>query len=238
MEIINNPNFKYGALIGMTQTVIGYPFDTIKTMKQSNNTTNINTNTYTNINTNTNFKPLNLKRLYQGVRFPMYMSIGFNSGVFGLYSTFLNYGYSRESSGFLAGGIMAIVSNPFEYYKVNSQVGQKFQYSNMWKGVSYTFWRESIATGFYFSNYHLLTTNFALSPFIAGGISGCLSWTITYPIDTLKTIKQSNDTLELRQIFTMIKKKQIKIWNGFFTCQIRAFIVNGVSFVMYEYLNV
>ena len=35
----------------------------------------------------------------------------------------------------------------------------------------------------------------------------------------------------------MFKKGEIKIWNGFFTCQCRAFIVNGISFVMYDYFK-
>lgn len=216
-------DFRNGAIIGMTQTLIGYPLDTIKTMKQHNQIIKINRS--------------NILRLYQGVKYPLCMSIGFNSGVFGLYSIFLKKGLSHESSGFLAGGIMGILSNPFEYYKVNSQVGNNFNYKHIWKGGNYTFWRESIAHSFYFSCYNYLTENKGFYPFLSGGISGCLSWTITYPIDTIKTIKQSNINLNVWDIMKMVKKGEIKIWNGFFTCQIRAFIVNGISFVMYDYFK-
>lgn len=218
-------DFRNGAIIGMTQTLIGYPLDTIKTMKQNNQ--NINFGNRKN----------NILRLYQGVKFPLSMSIGFNSGVFGLYSIFLKKGLSHESSGFLSGGIMGIFSNPFEYYKVNSQVGNKFKYQNMWKGGNYTFWRESIGHCFYFSSYHYFTESIGFSPFLSGGMSGCLSWTITYPIDTMKTIKQSHNNIKIIEILKMIKTGEIKIWNGFFTCQIRAFIVNGISFVMYDYFK-
>ena len=216
-------DFRNGAIIGMTQTFIGYPLDTIKTMKQNNQMV-----------TNKGF---NIVRLYKGFKYPLYMSIGFNSGVFGLYSIFLKKGMTHESSGFLAGGIMGILSNPLEYYKINSQVGNNFKYQNMWKGVNYTFWRESIAHSFYFSSYEYLNKNIGISPFLSGGISGCISWTVSYPIDTMKTIKQSNSNIKIKDIMKMIKKGEIKIWNGFFTCQIRAFIVNGISFVMYDYFK-
>lgn len=223
METTDLINFRNGAFIGMTQTLIGYPLDTIKTMKQNNQIIKINGS--------------NIVRLYQGIKYPLCMSIGFNSGVFGMYSIFLNNGMTHESSGFLAGGIMGILSNPFEYYKVNSQVGNKFKYLDMWRGSNYTFCRESIAHGFYFSSYNYLTETIKLTPFLSGGISGCISWTITYPIDTMKTIKQSTSNLKISHIIKMVKNREIQIWNGFFTCQIRAFIVNGVSFVMYDYFK-
>ena len=233
MKKENIIDFRNGAIIGMTQTLMGYPLDTIKTLKQNNQNIKITkTKEFNN-----GFNKIKILRLYQGVSYPLYLSIGFNSGVFGLYSIFLKEGMSHQTSGFLAGGIMGIISNPFEYYKVNSQVGNTFKYKNIWKGGNYTFWRESIAHSFYFSSYHYFTEYRNLSPFLAGGISGCLSWTVTYPIDTIKTIKQSNNNLNIGDIIKMVKKREIKIWNGFFTCQCRAFIVNGVSFVMYDYFK-
>lgn len=229
MGKVNIIDFRNGAIIGMTQTLIGYPFDTIKTLKQNNQ--------MIKKKPTSGYSKINILRLYQGVRYPLCMSIGFNSGVFGLYSIFLKKEMSHQTSGFLAGGIMGILSNPLEYYKVNSQVGNNFKYYDMWKGGNYTFWRESIAHSFYFSNYNYLTEKLGFYPFISGGISGCVSWLITYPIDTMKTIKQSNDNLNINDIIKMAKKGEIKIWNGFLACQCRAFIVNGISFVIYEYFR-
>ena len=215
--------FGYGALIGMTQTIIGHPFDTLKTIKQSN--------------ISVTKKDINFKRLFLGIKFPLTISTGFNSGIFGIHTYFLNKDMSHATSGFLAGGIMGLLSNPFEYYKINSQLNKPFNYYQIWKGCGYTISRESIATSYYFSSYNYYTNEHNITPFIAGGISGCSSWLITYPIDTIKTIKQSNDNINLKQIWKIINNKNFNIWNGILICQIRAFIVNGISFVLYEHLK-
>jgi len=222
-------HFGYGAIIGNIQTLIGHPLDTLKALKQ----TNINiTKTH-----------LQIRNLYKGIQYPLAMSITFNSGIFGIYSYLQKLEYSREVSGLISGGIMGFISNPLEYYKINTQIGNKPSLMDhkfniqIWRGCGYTTARESIATGFYFSNYHYLNEQLKLSPFIAGGISGCLSWAITYPLDTLKTIKQSNDISLLNILKTKGGLQHINIWNGFLICQARAFIVNGISFIMYDYLQ-
>ena len=46
-------------------------------------------------------------------------------------------------------------------------------------------YRESIACGFYFYTYDKLNTNY--NSFFSGGMAGCVAWTMTYPIDVLKT---------------------------------------------------
>ena len=75
-------------------------------------------------------------------------------------------------------------------------------------------------------NYH---------PFISGGMAGIASWTISYPLDTLKTRIQSGDTY-------MKAINKGNYFKGLPYCLVRAFIVNGTGFGMAalfkKYLNI
>ena len=232
MSLFQNEYIK-GGIIGISQTVIGHPFDTIKILKQNN----ISIDRYL-------IKP---KILMAGVKFPLFVSTFYNSGIFGVYSFFRKNNLSSFQSGFLSGTIMSVLLNPFEYYKIQSQVlknnnnyklvNNQFEYNNfknnnkIWRGLYLTMMRESLATGIYFHNYYYLKKN-NLSPFIAGGIAGCNSWILTYPIDTIKTRYQVNNNFNLRDILY-----QKNIYKGISFCLLRAFIVNGISFTFYDLLS-
>jgi hypothetical protein len=69
-----------------------------------------------------------------------------------------------------------------------------------------------------------------LSPFIAGGLSGTASWICTYALDTAKTRKQANPTWTFEQCTSG------SVYKGLFVCLCRAFLANGVSFVLYDLL--
>ena len=74
----------------------------------------------------------------------------------------------------------------------------------MYKGLNATTLREVIALGIYFGGYEAVVREFdkrlgngkqldtPLRSFFAGGIAGCMSWIITYPIDYVKTVLQSD----------------------------------------------
>jgi len=64
---------------------------------------------------------------------------------------------------------------------------------------------------------------------LAGSIAGVASWGLIYPLDTIKPRLQTNPTYTVAQV-TELKG----IWEGFTPCIIRAFIVNGVAFYVYE----
>ena len=96
-------------------------------------------------------------------------------------------------------------------------------------GLKYTFLRESLACGIYFKTYDVCSKNIGLNPFISGGLAGCNSWLLTYPIDTIKTRYQLDQTKG-----TMDMLKRGGLWNGLSYCLFRAFLVNGISFTCYE----
>lgn len=69
-----------------------------------------------------------------------------------------------------------------------------------------------------------------LGVFLSGGISGTLSWLVTYPIDTIKSRIQTNITFK-----DALNKGNI--FNGLSICLVRTFLVNATGFYAANNLN-
>lgn len=220
-------SFIIGSLIGLTQTIFGHPFDTLKTIKQSNNNYNIK-----------NIK--NVRFLYKGVSYPLIINIGYNGSLFYLFNKMKENNYNNFESGFISGLLSGVILNPFEYYKVNKQINNKTYIFNSFKGIQLTMLRESLATSIYFSTYFSLHHK-EINPLLSGGISGVFSWFVTYPIDTIKTnyqvkiYKDTNDVI--KKCFNIKYIINKNTWNGVNYCLTRAFIVNSISFYIYNYFD-
>ncbi len=123
------------------------------------------------------------------------------------------------ASGFLSGIPSALVATPVDLTRIQMQkregvkqfqgsvdvakkIYSKYGYKGLYLGFYPTLLREIIALSFYFGVYEqgmkLLDPegkNSANAPlkaaFFVGGIAGAASWVLTYPIDYVKTIIQS-----------------------------------------------
>ena len=211
-----NNDFINGSMVGVCQTIIGYPLDTIKCRIQSKK----------------NIKQLSIKYLFRGISFPFASSVLLNTSLFGMYSKFYNRTNSHFLSGFCAGTINSVFVTPFDYYKINYQInkGHNFDFKPF-RGLSYVFLRESISSSLYFGIYFNLNDKIN-NPLISGGTAGICAWLFTYPIDTVKTRFQG----DLRTTyFDAIKQKNY--FNGLRYCLFRACIVNSLSFYLYEQLK-
>jgi solute carrier family 25 (mitochondrial carnitine/acylcarnitine transporter), member 20/29 len=236
-----------GSIIGITQTFFGYPLDTIKTRLQF----------YTNNNTNhiSNFKHnIYTKNLYFGVKYPLVINCIYNSFLFGIFNISNNHFNNIFLSGFISGSISSTILTPFELLKIQSQQGyninksllynNNLHFSNkvklLYRGYKYTFFRESFGSAIYFYSYYKFKEN-NYSNFISGGFSGVLSWILTYPIDTIKTryqsiqlLPNSNNNISQNNLNNIWRVKGL--WNGISFCIIRAFLINGITFSLYENL--
>lgn len=233
-----------GNLVGISQVLIGYPLDTLKTNIQNAKDIKIFSK--------------NPITLYRGISYPLIINSIGTSFLFGNYEMFYTQTNNRLISGILTGIISAIILTPFDYKKIllqtNSHIyiqntlnntinnnainnnvdkyytSTKINIKNIKKyyaGFTYTCARESIAIPIYFYTYHYL--NNITNPFIAGGIAGINSWLFTYPIDTIKTRAQLYQNKSLYEII-----KMGSLYNGLIITLVRAFIVNGTSFYLYE----
>lgn len=262
------PNFIVtGAIIGVSQTFIGHPIDTLKTLYQNKNSKILKNIYYENIKQNVNNKNSKISlvsRLYAGVSYPILINLTYNTMIYELHNKIYQNTNNHFISGFISGGMMSFILNPFEVGKIKQQVyyeknqdiinskNIKLQHRrrsltlkqiyginlNIYPGncklfvaLPYTFLRESISTGLYFHTYFSLIDKY--DAFNSGGIAGCASWLLTYPLDTYKTRVQANSKYEMK----MNVKNFKSLWNGLSFCLVRAYLVNGIGFYIYNKLT-
>ena len=203
--------FYSGFISGIAQTIISYPLDTIVVYKQ----------------TGQNISNIKLKNIYKGVQYPLLTSGLINSLCFGINNSVYKHTHNHFISGSITGLITSIIITPVELYKIRSQRLKNITI-NPFVGLKITATRELVASSIYFGVYNTLIDN-NINTFISGGITGCISWTISYPIDVIKTRIQSSECIT---IFESIKMKNL--WHGISVCLYRAFIVNAIGFYIYE----
>ena len=210
-----------GFISGIFQTIIGHPFDTLKTWNQNSILLK---------------KPnINFINLYKGVSYPLLQNPLIIASTMSsnhiINQKTNNIYFSSLCSGFLT----ALIICPLDKYKIMKQQHIKYDFNiknfkKSLKNINLCIMREVPATIIYFTSYNKLKDN-NIPIFLSGSISGCLSWIFTYPIDTIKSRIQSESCLTIHEA---IKKKNLFL--GFKNCIIRAFIVNGIGFYVYERL--
>lgn len=215
-------DYLIGNLVGLTQTSIGYPFDTIKT--------NL-VNGYTG--------KIHFSKLLRGIKYPLVGSCMNNTLVFGNYHHFHKYfensPYASTYAGAAAGFIGSFILNPFETRKVQYQV---FSSKNIpqnlpiFSALNYMVTRETLSNAIYFSVYDYCHNKKEISPFISGGLAGINSWLWTFPIDALRIRKQLHPELNIKELW-----KLAPISRGITVTLIRAFLVNGSGFYVYDLLK-
>ena len=201
---------------GVTQVLIGHPFDTIKVLIQNKKS----------------IKNLKLKNYYRGSKYPLISSTIINSILFPIYERTQNFTNSSFKSGFLGGMIITPIIFGFDYGKINNQTNynKKIIINDILKskGKFSVLTRECIAFSIYFGVYDFLKNEKKIHPLISGGLAGLANWTSTYPIDVIKSRQIA------QQISIIDAYKQKNLWKGFPICALRAVIVNAGIFYTYD----
>jgi len=217
---LNYQSYFAGCLSGFAQTLVGHPLDTLKVWSQNGQLQG-------------EMKALSFRSLYSGVSYPL-LSAGFlNSISFGLAHTAHKSGYSHLNSGLISGLGVGLVTAPVEYFKIQNQT-HHLSFKQIFKNISIpkmalgtTILRECSAYGVYFPTYYHLKEQ--TGSFAAGGLAGMAAWTVSYPLDTIKTRLQSGDFKDWRSSL-----KAGQIWKGYGVCIVRAGLVNAVGWLVYE----
>ena len=203
-----------GTAVGVCQIIIGYPIDTIKVLIQNKQ----------------QWMGLNLKSYYKGYKYPFIGSMTYNMLAFPIYERTIHITKSNFISGFLRG----IIISPFVFLidigKIKNQTGSKLTIKDLYntKGFYSNLLRESLASGIYFSSYHYCKSDLHYSILLSGGIAGLATWTLTYPIDVIRTRQIAQNISITKSIH------QRNLWKGYIPCAIRAVLVNSISFYVYE----
>lgn len=213
-----------GGLSGLAQTLAGHPLDTLKVWSQDGIT-----------------RPRTFKTLYRGVSYPL-LTTGFLTSInYGVTQKLYQENQSYIISGFLSGVFTGILQAPVDYLKINSQImngkNGKNQISletiKKYKGkIGWfsTISREAFGFPVYYESYYYCRDYLGYHSIIAGGISGLLSWTVTYPLDTVKTRIQSGESKT-----HMEGIKLGNLWSGYKYCAIRAVLTNSIGWLIYEF---
>lgn len=210
-------DFFAGSISGLSQTLVGHPFDTIKVLIQNNRS----------------HTGLQFKDYYRGIMYPMISNSIINGILFPTY----NYSMERTHkntilSGMFAGFIVSPIIYIFDYGKVMRQTKQKLNFShifqNKMKGIPLTFSREMMAFAAYFTSYDYFKNEMGWNPLVSGGLAGLTNWTTTYPLDVLRN-RQIANRISMMEAYAMGH-----LWKGYTICAIRAVCVNSVGFYMYE----
>ena len=260
---MSNDNNKYnhlkeiigGTCAGIMQAAIGYPLDTIKVRYIENGTKSISSCIKMMIKDN------GLKSFYQGVKAPLYGSVFYNTNMFYSYSLFDRYISKKENSifknAFISGALVGIttsfVESPMDLAKTQMQIHKELTLGKIikntsikqfYRGLNPTIIRNIPASGFYFGtydhvyNYYKLKNQSLIGSFIAGACAGLSCWSLTYPLDNIKTRIQSDSLIspKYKNMLDCVKKTTFKqMWAGFIPSIVRAVPVNAFIFFGYEY---
>jgi len=211
-------DFIAGCLGGCAGVAVGHPFDTVKVKLQTQDFRNPvyrgTWDCFTKI-----LQTESLAGVYRGVWSPMCGVALVNAVVFGVYMNLQRRLTDPDSlrahflAGATAGLAQSVVSSPVELIKTRMQTNTSYQgtldclmnifrnegISGVFRGLSITGAREFLGYGFYFATYEVLTrTSSNEAPvgtptmLLAGGISGTVSWVMTYPLDVVKTRYQAD----------------------------------------------
>ena len=198
--------------VGISETLSGFPFLTAKVLLQNKQ----------------KWFGHPLRRYYKGVKYPLCSSVAFNTLVFPLEYRSYKYTQSHFLSGMLAGVLVTPQIYFIDTYTIRSQTNQRvglhmFKGS---KGFGITMGRESIALGTYFHTYNMFKDT--TGSFIAGGLAGLANWTLTFPLDTIRS-RQIAQRCTIREALRMGR-----LWRGYGLAATRAVWVNSISFTVFE----
>lgn len=206
-------DFYSSIFVGIAQTTVGHPFDTLKVLYQNKNSLN----------------NITFRSLYRGWKFPMFSASLFNCTIFPIYER--TYKYTENH--YVSGGLSGLVASPIIYSldvgKIKQQLQQPLKVEDFYKtkGLLLTVIRDVPAMSCFFGIYNSCK-NAGMDPIVAGGIAGFFRWTNIYPLDVIRTRQMA------RNISICQALKERNLWKGYSVCAARSVIVNAVNFKVYE----
>lgn len=198
-----------GLTIGLVQSGLGHPLDTVKTLLQNGQS----------------FRGLRPLAYYRGVMYPTMASLVFNATTFPIF-TKMRENNNAYLSGAVAGVLIAPIDFAFDVGKIRRQTLTTTPLHS--KGLTLSCVRTVVAMSLYFGVYSDLTQQYG--PLLAGATAGLANWTVTYPLDIIST-RQIAGNLRIREAMGG------NLFRGYLPCALRSVIVNSATFYVYEKLK-
>lgn len=202
-------DFGVGLAIGLVQSGLGHPLDTVKTLLQNGQS----------------FRGLRPLAYYRGVAFPTVASLVFNGTAFPIFGKM-----HSKTNAYVAGAVAGLAIAPIDYaFDVGKIRRQTLATTALhFRGMALSCSRTIVAMSVYFGVYFDLTDQYG--PLVAGAAAGLANWTVTYPLDLVST-RQIAQNLRIRDAVSG------NLFKGYLPCAVRAVLVNSVTFYVYEKLK-
>lgn len=250
--------FIAGFTYGITTTVVGQPFDTIKTRLQTG--TSLKSSSAINIGKDI-FRAEGIMGLYRG---GLSVSLGggaIRSTQFGVYNYALQrmrnmtsdgkpidkdqrlfscIDYQVVLAGFAGGLGRGLVEGPFEYVKVRKQVNQNWKLTEIFQGSGATIFRNCFLFSSFMIYIDLAQFFFGgfTSSFVKGAVCSNLAWLTIWPLDVCKSQLQSgNEKYKGKSYLCLLKDiyRSGLLFRGLLPGLARSTFANGFSMVAYNY---
>ena len=202
-----------GILYGATNTLVGHPFDTIKTKMQAQNE-HFKSHSGVLQTTRNVWQKEGLVGFYRGCIPPFFGSIIFRSLQFSIFELFYTKWEQNERlkqtipytfglqyrvplAAFVAANARAVIECPFEYAKVRGQTGQSWKFNEAYRGFSILYPRTVGLMTFYLCMIDSLRRNTnlfktAVGQFFVSGTIATMAFWIIWPFETLKNQAQAD----------------------------------------------
>ena len=195
------------------------------------------------------------KGFYKGFNLNVLCTGGFYTIFFPLYDIMKNNGNGHFTSSIIAASAGSFITNPFQVLKIRKQTNHDINNGNnnitivdivrkegiasLYKGYAMTLLK-NCELGLYMTLYEKLKENSIATPY-ATFISKFISLSITYPIDTIRTVFRGTNKTEMNlkeHLKLIIKKNGIKgIYQGYTINAMRSITNAVIIFSLYDYLN-
>jgi len=232
-----------GFLQGVSRVIISYPFDYIRIHLQKK----ISKSAYAVLQTN-NYNILNL---YKGVKYPITIIPIDRAITFKLFEDF-NKKYNPVISSLIVSSISCLYNVPLQsintnyilenksipYFMFIKELMFKYKSNFLFKSYSIEYIRLVLSTTLYMGIYGNIRKIMPDNPkFYAlnGIISNLITWSILYPLDTIRVEHQSNNM----KLFSTIRNKYLNhglrsFYAGIWLVYIRTIPSAGIGMLVYE----
>jgi hypothetical protein len=226
-----------GFVQGIVRVIVSYPFDYIRA--------NIQSNQYKSgyeIIKKLNLSPL---KIYNGVSIPL-CTVPFDRSInFYIFEKCKQHHISSIYSSLISTGLCSIYFVPLNFFSTTVVISNRkivdvwqdfkqFRSKQLFRGFVPDITRNFLGSFLFMSTYGTLRDHIPVEHhnyFLFGVLSSIFSWISTYPLDTIRVLKQhKNDTYS-----TIIKNNYRNLYKGFSYILLRSMPSAGIGMVAYEY---
>ena len=219
-----------GFIQGLVRVIVSYPFDYIRT--------NIQTQQYTSITDFYKNNNMSLTKLYKGLSVPL-LTVPIDRAVqFYIFEECNRRKFTTSQSSFIATLISSIYSVPINYLQTRimtekSEVNKikTLRYKGFYSDLSRNFLSSFLYLGIY-GELRKRIPKENHNYFLFGVTTSTLMWSIVYPLDTIRVLKQTSDSSYIK----IIKNTSIKnYYRGLPLVIVRSIPSSGFGMMSYEF---